>query len=208
MLVIGICGASGSGKTTLSQELKASLKEENCSATIINQDTYYYDFPEKSFEERAQLNYDQPAIFNHDALYEDVKTLLSGKSIERKNYDFSEYRAIPPIDIITPTEVLIIEGIHVFYDIRLMELMFLKLYVSVEPDICLLRRINRDIKERKRSIDSITRQYLNTVKPMYDRYIRNYVNCADVIVSRGGKNARIVEVLTGYLRSVMTKKED
>ncbi|HOQ62496.1 MAG TPA: uridine kinase, partial [Clostridia bacterium] len=94
----------------------------------------------------------------------------------------------------------ILEGIHAFYDKRLYEKMFLKLYINVEPDICLLRRINRDIKERARSIDSISAQYLATVKPMYDKYIRNYIHQADVIVTRGGKNARIVEILAGYLR--------
>lgn len=87
-------------------------------------------------------------------------------------------------------------------------LMFLKLYINVEPDICLLRRINRDISERKRSIDSITAQYLATVKPMYDKYIRNYISDADVVVMRGGKNARIVDILAGYLRNslIMSKR--
>jgi uridine kinase len=84
--------------------------------------------------------------------------------------------------------------------------MFLKLYINVEPDICLLRRINRDYKERERSIDSITRQYLETVKPMYDKHIRNYIQKADVIVTRGGKNARIVDILAGYLRDALEVK--
>ena len=96
--------------------------------------------------------------------------------------------------------MLIIEGIHVFYDERLCELMFLKLYMSVEPDICLLQRITRDINERSRSIDSISLQYLTTVKPMYDKHIRNYINLADVIVAHGGRNARIVAILAGYVR--------
>ena len=96
--------------------------------------------------------------------------------------------------------MLIIEGIHVFYDERLCELMFLKLYMSVEPDICLLRRITRDINERGRSIENISVQYLSTVKPMYDKHIRNYIELADVIVAHGGRNARIVDILAGYVR--------
>jgi len=96
--------------------------------------------------------------------------------------------------------VCIVEGIHVFYDPRVCELMFLKLYMSVEPDICLLRRIERDINERGRSIDNISAQYLTTVKPMYLKYIRNYVEIADVIVANGGRNARIVDILAGYVR--------
>ena len=102
--------------------------------------------------------------------------------------------------------MLILEGIHCFHDKRLTDLMFLKLYMQVEPDICLLRRINRDIKERQRSIDSITQQYLATVKPMYDKHIRNYIHKADVIVTRGGKNARIVDILAGYLRDALEQK--
>ena len=101
--------------------------------------------------------------------------------------------------------MLILEGIHAFYDQRLRDLMYLKLFINVEPDICLLRRISRDIKERERSIDSIGEQYLATVKPMYDKYIRNYIQHADVIVTRGGKNARIVEILAGYLRDALIK---
>ena len=104
---------------------------------------------------------------------------------------------------IQPTDVCIIEGIHVFHDPRLCEKMFLKLYISVEADICLLRRIERDIKERERSIDSISAQYLTTVKPMYNKYIRNYIELADVIVARGGRNARIVDILTGYVRDAL-----
>ena len=97
--------------------------------------------------------------------------------------------------------MLIVEGIHSFYDQRLCEKMFLKLYINVEPDVCLLRRIRRDIKDRGRQIDNISAQYLSTVKPMYDRYIRNYIHDADVVVMRGGKNARIVSILAGYLQS-------
>ncbi|MDO5022704.1 MAG: uridine kinase [Eubacteriales bacterium] len=203
MLIIGVCGASGSGKTTLSRELNASLNAEGCSSVIINQDTYYFDFPEKSLDERKRLNYDHPKIFNHDALLEDIKTLKSGLAIDKKRYDFSLYKSDKPIDKIQPSDVIIIEGIHAFYDKRLMELMYLKLFINVEPDICLLRRIRRDINERKRSIDSIANQYINTVRPMYEKYIRNYVNFADVIVSHGGKNARIVEILTGYIKGAL-----
>lgn len=206
MLIIGVCGASGSGKTTLSNELNAALNERGCSSVIINQDTYYYDFPENSLEERKKLNYDHPKIFHHDALLKDTQDLLKGNTIDKKRYDFSMYKSAPPAEKIEPADVLIIEGIHAFYDERLTDLMFLKLFISVEPDICLLRRISRDIKERQRSIDSIADQYIKTVKPMYDRYVRGYVNRADVIVSRGGKNARIVEILAGYIQGALKKE--
>ena len=200
MLFIGICGASGSGKSTLSEELLLAL---GTSSTVINQDAYYLDYPHLSFEERSKLNFDEPKIFDHDQLLTDINDLLEGKPIVKKAYDFTTHARVKSDDIIHPGEVLIMEGIHAFYDKRLCDRMFLKLFINVEPDICLLRRINRDIKERKRSIDSISDQYLATVKPMYDKYIRNYIHQADVIVTRGGKNARIVEILAGYLRDAL-----
>ena len=107
--------------------------------------------------------------------------------------------------MIEPADVLIVEGIHAFYDERLNDLMFLKLYINVEPDICLLRRINRDILERGRAIESISDQYLRTVKTMYEKYIRNYAHQADVIVTRGGRNARVVDIIAGYLRDELNK---
>ena len=201
MLFIGICGASGSGKTTLADQL---INDLAVPTTVIHQDCYYLDHPEMSFEERCTLNYDEPIIFDHDLLYQDICTLLDGKSITKKSYDFTRHARADTQELIYPNEVLIVEGIHAFYDKRLCDRMYLKLYISVEPDICLLRRITRDIKERGREIDNISAQYLNTVKPMYDKYIRNYINDADVIVARGGKNAKIVDILAGYVRDQLT----
>ena len=204
MLVIGICGASGSGTSTLATELCKAIGD-NC--TVINHDCYYRDHPHLSFEERALLNYDEPGIFDHDLFLEDIKALLAGRPINRKAYDYSMHRRADTDELIQPTDVVIIEGIHVFYDERLCELLFLKLYMSVEPDICLLRRISRDINERGRSIDNIGVQYLSTVKPMYDKYIRNYIELADVIVAHGGRNARIVDILAGYVHDELSSRE-
>lgn len=204
MLFIGICGASGSGKSTLAQELVRGI---GASSTVLNQDAYYLDHPDLSFEERTHLNYDEPCIFDHELLYQDVCALLDGKPITRKAYDFAAHRRCDTDEVIQPPEVLIVEGIHSFYDPRLRDKMFIKLYINVEPDICLLRRIRRDIKERGRQIDSISAQYLATVKPMYDRYIRNYIHEADVVVMQGGKNARIVSILSGYLQSQLAGQD-
>ncbi|MDD2561354.1 MAG: uridine kinase [Eubacteriales bacterium] len=200
MLFIGICGASGSGKTTLAEELVQAV---GASSVVIKQDAYYFDHRELSFDQRARLNFDEPKIFDHDLLLQDVQALLNDKATTRKGYDFTQHARCDSDEIVYPGDVLILEGIHAFYDPRLRDLMYLKLFINVEPDICLLRRIVRDIKERERSIDSIAEQYLATVKPMYDKYIRNYIQYADVIVTRGGKNARIVDILAGYLRDAL-----
>ena len=199
MLFIGICGASGSGKSTLAEEL-AKMVSKNI--LIINQDAYYYDHPDMTFEERCALNYDEPAIFDHDLLLSDIRSLLAGQRVLRKQYDYTNHRRAPQKEeYIEPHDVIILEGIHAFYDDRLRDMMDLKLYVRVDADICLLRRIQRDINDRGRAIDNISTQYLTTVKPMFDQYIRNYEQYADVIVAKGGKNAKINEILASYINN-------
>ena len=200
MLIIGICGASGSGKSTLAKALTARL-EKPC--IYIKQDSYYRDHPDLSFEERARLNYDEPEIFEHDILREDLMRLREGMPITTKEYDYTQHRRCDPDTLIQPADVVLIEGIHVFYDPLVRELMDFKIYVQVDPDVCLLRRVKRDIRDRGRTIESIYRQYLETVKPMYEKHIRNYVEYADLIVARGGKNARIVDILAHYINSGM-----
>ncbi len=198
-MFIGICGASGSGKSTLAEELATMV---NKSILIINQDAYYFDHKDMSFEERCLLNYDEPSVFEHDLLYSDVLTLLAGKRVPKKQYDYTHHCRAPfGGEYLEPHDVIILEGIHAFYDSRLRSLMDLKLYMHVESDICLLRRIKRDINERGRDIDNISGQYMATVKPMFDQYIRNYEQYADVIVAGGGKNAKITEILAGYINN-------
>lgn len=168
MILIGICGASGSGKSTLADALANRLGDR---CLVIQQDCYYRDHPDLSFTERAKLNYDEPGIFDHDLLLHDMNTLISGQPITRKAYDYTQHRRADTDELIYPHDVVILEGIHCFFDPRLMKLMFLKLYMKVDADICLLRRIERDILERGRSIDSISNQYRATVRPMFSQYM-------------------------------------
>lgn len=202
MIFISICGASGSGKSTLADSLASALGDH---ALVLQQDCYYKDHSHLPFEERCRLNYDEPGIFDHDALLADVQSLIAGQPITRKGYDYANHRRADTEELINPPDVLILEGIHCFHDERLLDLMYLKLYMNVDADVCLLRRIERDINERGRSIDSISDQYRRTVRPMFEKYIRNYINLADVIVAHGGKNARIVEILAGYVSDEMHK---
>lgn len=198
MLIIGICGASGSGKSTLAKELEAKL---NKRCVYLKQDSYYKDHPDMSFEDRERINYDEPQAFEHDVLREDLYALRNGQAITAKNYDYSLHRRADKDETIEPADVVLIEGIHVFYDEAVRDLLDFKIYIQVDPDVCLLRRVKRDIRDRGRSIDGIYRQYLDTVKPMYEKYIRRYVDYADLIVARGGKNARIVDILAHYINS-------
>lgn len=205
MLVIGICGASGSGKSTLARELESKL---NKRCVYLKQDSYYKDHPDMSFEDRERINYDEPHAFEHDLLRADLYALRNGQSISAKNYDYSEHRRCDSGERIEPAEVVLIEGIHVFYDEAVRDLLDFKIYIQVDPDVCLLRRVKRDIRDRARSIEGISRQYLETVKPMYEKYIRRYVDYADLIVAHGGKNARIVDILAHYINSGMIKESE
>ncbi len=205
MLIIGICGASGSGKSTLAKAL-ASRLEKPC--VYIKQDSYYKDHPDMSFEDRSHLNYDEPGIFEHDILRDDLHRLRSGQAITAKEYDYTQHRRCDPGVLIEPADVVLLEGIHVFYDPEVRDLLDFKIYMQVDPDVCLLRRVKRDLRDRGRTIESVYRQYLETVKPMYEKHIRNYIEYADLIVARGGKNARIVDILAHYINSGMIDPKD
>lgn len=205
MLIIGICGASGSGKSTLARELEARL-DRRC--VYLKQDSYYRDHSELSFEERERINYDEPEAFEHDVLYSDLLALREGKPITAKNYDYTLHRRDDSGELIQPAEVVLIEGIHVFFDPAVREIMDIKIYIQVDPDICLLRRVKRDIRDRGRSVESVYRQYLETVKPMYEKHIRNYIEYADLIVAQGGKNPKIVDLLAHYINSGMIAEKN
>lgn len=197
MIIVGICGASGSGKSTLAKRIADSLA---CTCTIIGQDCYYRNFPDLPFEKRIKLNYDEPEIFDFEEMFRDVEKLLHGEPITTKGYDYTNYlRADSPDVLIQPPEVLILEGIHMFYDKRICDLMSLKVYLHVDVDVCLLRRIKRDIKVRGRNIDNIAEQYMETVKPVYEKYIEGYINDADFAVMRGGKNKMAIDAISAYL---------
>lgn len=200
MLIIGICGASGSGKSTLARELSNRL-EGRC--VYLKQDSYYKDHPDMSFEERERINYDEPDAFEHSALLNDLIELRAGRAITAKNYDYTQHRRCDSAEQIEPADVVLVEGIHVFYDAAVREMLDFKIFIQVDPDVCLLRRVKRDIRDRGRSIEGVYRQYLESVKPMYEKHIRNYVEYADLIVARGGKNARIVDILAHYINSGM-----
>jgi len=196
MIVIGICGGSGSGKSTLARLISQSL---SCSSRIIGLDCYYRDHSELPFEERVHINYDEPDIFDFDELYEDIKLLMDGKPITTKGYDYANHRRADSPELIYPTDVLILEGIHMFRDKRITDLMSLKVYMHVDVDVCLLRRVRRDMMKRGRSIENITEQYLATVKPMYEEYISKYIKEADFAVMGGGKNPRAIDAITAYI---------
>ena len=196
MVIVGICGASGSGKSTLAQEIKDSL---TCSAVIIGQDCYYKNQAFLPFEERKRINYDKPDIFDYSELLSDNALLASGEPVTQKGYDYAQHIRADSDTLIYPPDVLILEGIHIFHDDRLKKAMSLKVYMHVDVDVCLLRRIQRDITQRGRSINSIADQYMATVKPMYEEYVSKYIRDADFAVMRGGRNRMAIDAISAYI---------
>ncbi len=196
MLLIGICGASGSGKTTLAEALCKRLKGR---ALIISQDWYYRDRPDLTFGERKNLNYDEPGIFDHEALYRDITCLAQGKEVPLRGYDYSLHLRKDTGAFLEARDVVLAEGIHIFYDEALRSLMDLKIYMDVPADVCALRRVRRDITERGRDVDGVQEQYLKTVRPMYMKYIRSYADHADLMVGQDCTNPRLLDMLTQYI---------
>lgn len=196
MIIIGICGASGSGKSTLAQEIKNSL---DCETVIIGQDCYYKDQSYKPFEERVVTDYDDPEIFDYRELIEDMNALEEGRPITKKGYDYANHVRADSDELIQPPDVVILEGIHVFYDRELMDRMSLKVYMHVDPDMCLLRRMLRDTTERGREIEGVAAQYVKTVKPWYDEVISKYIRRADFAVMKGGRNRRAIDAISAYI---------
>ena len=196
MIIIGICGASGSGKSTLAKEIKNAL---DCETVIIGQDCYYKDQSYKPFEERVVTDYDDPEIFDYKELIADMNALSEGRPITKKGYDYANHVRADSDELIQPPDVVILEGIHVFYDRELMDRMSLKVYMHVDSDMCLLRRMLRDTSERGREIEGVAAQYVKTVKPWYDEVISKYIRKADFAVMRGGKNQRAIDAISAYI---------
>lgn len=204
MYLIGITGASGSGKTTLAMRLLELFGQR---ATLISLDSYYKDFPELPFEKRAALNFDAPDIHDHELLESDLLRLRAGKAAPRRTYDFVSYRRGPDDGRIEPHPVVILEGIHVFARREVRALCDLKVFTELDPDVCILRRVRRDMEERGRELDGITLQYLRTVKPMYERYIRNYKEWADIVVPTLVHSAVGAEMIVCYVERQLIKRE-
>ena len=200
-IVIGVTGGSGSGKTTVSKAIYENLRGQ--SIQIINQDTYYNDQADMTMEERKAVNYDHPLAFDTALLIEQLDALRHNQAVEMPVYDYKEYTRSQATVHVEPQDVIILEGILILDDERLRDLMDIKVYVDADDDIRILRRIQRDMQERGRSLESIISQYLKTVKPMYHQFTKRY---ADIIVPEGGENHVAIDILTTKVRDVLAKR--
>ncbi len=200
-ILIGIAGASGSGKTLVADTLYEKLGSDK--VVILQEDSYYKDLSHLPFEERAKFNFDHPDAFDHDLLVEHLNLLLEGKSIKHPIYDFTTHSRKPETRRVGPHQIIILEGILILALPELRNLMDIKIYIDAPADIGFIRRLKRDIVERKRSVDSVINQYLETVRPMYLQFVEPSKRYADLIIPHGGKNIVAIDIVKSKIEHLL-----
>lgn len=197
-ILIGIAGGTGSGKTTLADKLVDNFGNDEVS--ILRHDSYYKRHDNMTYEERSQLNYDHPDAFDTELLCEHIRKLKAGEAVEMPVYDYTIYNRSDKVVLVNPAPVIVLEGILIFAEKQLCELMDIKVFVDTDADVRILRRIVRDVKERGRSLDSVITQYLTTVKPMHEQFVEPSKRRADIIIPEGGENVVALEMLIQRVR--------
>lgn len=202
-IVIGVTGGSGSGKTTVSRAIYNQLAGH--SLLILQEDSYYNDQSEMTMAERQAVNYDHPLAFDYDLMVEQLQQLIHYQAIDKPVYDYKTYTRSSETVHQEPRDVIILEGILILDDPRLRDLMDIKVYVDTDDDIRIIRRIQRDISERGRTLDNVIEHYLATVKPMYHQFVEPTKRYADVIVPEGGENTVAIDLLSTKIRDILAK---
>ena len=197
ILVIGIAGGSGSGKTTLVRNLTEKFSGQ---ITVISHDNYYKRHDEMTYEERCQLNYDEPAAFETDLMVRQLQQLRQGASIDCPVYDFTVHNRSNEVTHIVPSRVILVEGILIFADADLRQQMDIRIFVDTDADIRICRRMKRDVNKRGRSLESVIWQYQQTVKPMHEKYVEPSKKYAHIVVPEGGKNQVALDMIEGCIR--------
>ena len=202
-LVIGICGGTGSGKTTLTEHIVSSLLPND--VLVLQQDHYYRDLAHLPLSERHKQNFDHPNALDGALLVEQVRRLRTGHAVERPVYDFSQHNRSGETVRLEPCAALIVEGILIFENPALRALMDIKIFVDTDADIRFIRRMRRDIRERGRTVESVVRQYLETVRPMHNEFIEPSKRYADVIIPEGGANEVGIDLVIQKIRSLLPR---
>ena len=196
ILVIGIAGGSGSGKTTLMNNIVSRFSED---ITVLSHDSYYRRHDEMTYEERCQLNYDEPAALETELMVRHLDCLRNGEAIDCPVYDFTVHNRSDATQRIEPSRIIIVEGILIFENEALRDLMDIRIFVDTDADIRLCRRVKRDVNKRGRSLESVLSQYQQTVKPMYEKYVEPSKKYAHILVPEGGKNTIAQEFIISLL---------
>jgi uridine kinase len=199
-VVIGVAGGSGSGKTTVVRRIVESLGDDR--VTVVDHDRYYHDRSELRLEERAALNYDHPDSLDTELMVRDLLELRAGRDVETPVYDFARYARRSATQTAYARRAIIVEGILIYTDAALRDLMDVKVFVDTDDDTRFIRRLRRDVAERGRTMESVIEQYLGTVKPMHLEFVEPSKRYADVIIPRGGHNAVAIDMLLTLIRSL------
>lgn len=202
ILTVGIAGGSGSGKTTLTKRLKERFGD---LVTVIKHDDYYLPHDDLDAEARSKLNYDHPDAFETSLLVSHLSQLRQGMPVVAPVYDFTVHNRSKQTQVIEPSEVIVLEGILIFSDPALCDLLDIKIFVDTDADVRLARRIIRDVKKRARTVDSVIDQYFATVKPMHELFVEPSKHNADIIIPEGGKNPVAVEMVCGRIEKHLSK---
>jgi uridine kinase len=201
MLIIGIAGGSGSGKTTVVRAIANQLKE---NVVVIPQDSYYKDLSHASEEEKRTHNFDHPDSVDFDLLHEQLQELKEGKTVEQPIYSYLTCgRSKDETLTVKPADIIIVEGILIFTDPKLRELMDIKIFVDADDDDRVMRVISRDIAERGKTVDWVIERYTNTVKPMYHQFIEPSKRYADVIIPQGGHNQVAINMISATIEKAI-----
>lgn len=199
-IIIGIAGGSGSGKTTLAQNIEVEFGDD---IVVLSHDFYYKEHNDLTFEERQNLNYDHPNAFDTDLLIQHLKLLKKGKSIEHPVYSFVKHNRENYTVKVSPKKIILVEGILIFENKELTDLMDIKIFVDTDSDIRFIRRLLRDVESRGRTIESVITQYCNTVKPMHEQFVEYSKKNADIIVPKGGENTIAVNMIKQQIRNML-----
>jgi uridine kinase len=207
MIIIGVAGASGSGKSLLSKTIVDELGSSQVA--VISEDHYYKDRSDIPMEEREKINYDHPEAFDHELFCYQIQQLLNGYSVDVPVYDYNYHaRSNEVLHVGYDKSIIVLEGILIFHDPELRELMDIKIYMDTPSDIALIRRIQRDIHERNRTLDSVITQYQETVRPMFLQFVEPTKKYADIIVPQGGKNKIAIDVIRAKLKELLDINTD
>ena len=199
--IIGVAGGTGSGKTTVSQRIQTMVGGERMA--YLEHDRYYHDQSHLAPRERAKVNYDHPHSLDTDLLIAHIELLCQGQPIGVPVYDFATYTRSQATETVSPAPVILVEGILIFVEKRLRELMDMRIFVDTDADIRFIRRLRRDVEERGRTPASVIEQYLATVRPMHLEFVDASRRHADVIVPEGGENRVAMEMIVSRIQAVL-----
>ncbi|HRQ36682.1 MAG TPA: uridine kinase [Chloroflexota bacterium] len=203
-VVFGVAGGTASGKTTVARTILTAVGQSQIA--YLPHDAYYKDRPDLSFAERAAVNYDHPNSLETKLLIQHIKQLLVGESVKVPVYDFTRHRRTEETVLVSPCPIILVDGILIFTRRKLRDLMDIKLFVDTDADVRFIRRLQRDMQERGRSLDSVIAQYLETVRPMHIKFVEPSKRFADVILPNGGMNEVAIAMVVSRLQALLAER--